>query len=310
MFDRFNFEFLRLRYIKNAMSLMASYRPDGKGPADATAMMTTATTGRTNYEGATAALQLAQGEYAEDIAAGHALCVQVYPIMKSRYRNDPGSLSAIDSLPTVDQSAAQTFTRLKAISTLWGQLPNPPASATPFNAWDTMGKTEFDAFITPIEGSAGPPVVIGSLGVKATAESAMQVAEAGLHTVENMMEDFNTAALVQGRGQFPDGTANREVIDAIPTQPAAQLPGQALLSVATSPGAGQAHLEFDGPHMTSGDVLHQAPGAVAFVKVADDLIVKFYDVTGLMPGAHGFKIVPRNSRGDGPVSAVRMVNVT
>lgn len=309
MFERFNFELLRLRYVKNVMDILVSFRPDGKGPADATGMLTGAATARTAYEGANATLQLAQGEYAEDIAEGHALCVQVYPIMKSRYRTDPGSLSAIDSLPTVDQKPTETVTRLKAISTLWAQLPNPPGSATPFKAWDTMGKAEFDAFITPIEGSAGPPVVIGTQTAKATAESAMQVAEAGIHTIENAMEDFNTNALIQGRGQFPEGTANRELIDAIPTQPATQLPGQAVISVASSPGAGQAHLEFDGPHMTSGDVLHKAPGAAAFVKVADDIIVKFYDATGLAAGAHGYKVVPRNSRGEGPASAVSVINV-
>jgi len=138
----------------------------------------------------------------------------------------------------------------------------------------------------------------------------MELAEAGLHTVENTMEDFNTSALIQGRGQFPEGSANREVIDAIPTQPATQLPGQALITAATSPGPGQAHLEFNAPHMTSGDVLHQAPGAPAFVKVADDLITKTYDATGLVAGAHGYKLIPRNSRGDGPESAVSTINVT
>lgn len=273
-------------------------------------MTASATDARTAYEGANATLQLGQGEFAEDIAEGHAICVQVYPIMKSLYRNDPGSLSAIDSLPTVDQSTAETITRLKAISTLWGKLPHPPSSATPFKAWDTMGKAEFDAFITAIEGSAGPPVVIGTQTAKATAKSAMQVAEAGLHTAVNAMEDFNTAALIQGRAQFPEGTANREVIDAIPTQPTTQLPGQAVISVATSPGAGQSHLEFDGPHMTSGDVLHKAPGAAAFVTVADDFIAKTYNASGLTAGAHEYKVVPRNSRGAGPTSAVSTVNVT
>jgi hypothetical protein len=72
---------------------------------------------------------------------------------------------------------------------------------------------------------------------------------------------------------------------------------------------GQAHLEFNAPHMTSADVLHKAPGAPDFVKVADDIIEKFYNATSLAAGAHEYKIIPRNSRGDGPESTVSVVNV-
>jgi len=61
--------------------------------------------------------------------------------------------------------------------------------------------------------------------------------------------------------------------------------------------------------MTSADVLHKGPGAPAFVKVADDIIEKFYNATGLVAGAHEYKIIPRNSRGDGPESAVSGVSV-
>ena len=312
MFEKHTFELLRLRYIKAAMDAIASYRPDGKVPADVAGMIAAATspTGpRGTYESANATLQLAQGEFDEDIAEGHDACVQVYPIMKSRYRADAGSTSAIDSLPTADESAKDTFSRLKAISTLWGKLPNTPGSLTPFKAWDTMGKTEFDVFITAIEGSAGPPVVIGTQAAKATAESDFQVAEGALHAAEESMGDFATNALIQGRGQFPPGTANREVIDAIPAQPATQPPGQAVITNASSPAPGAAHFDYDAPHGTSWDVFRKGPGAAAFVKAANDVIVKSYDAAGLAAGAHEFKVVARNSRGDGPESAVSIINV-
>ena len=250
-----------------------------------------------------------QGEFDEAIAAGHAACVQVYSILKSRYRTDPGSLSAISSLPTADQSASETLTRLKAIDTLWAILPNPPGSATPFKAWDTMGRTEFSAFITALEGSAGPPAIPGTLGAKATAESDFQVAEGALHTAENVLEDFTTNALIQGRGQFAAGTANREVIDAIPTAPATQLPGAAIITNAASPAAGAAHFDYDAPRSTSWDVFRKGPGQTAFVKVANDVIVKSYDAAGLVAGAYEFKVIGRNSRGDGPASAVSTITV-
>lgn len=312
MFEKYTFELLRLRYIKATMDAIASFRPDGKTPADVAAMIAHATspTGpRASYESAKATLELAQGEYAEDIAEGHAACVQVYPIMKSRYRADRGSASAIESLPTEDETPTATLTRLKAISNLWAKLPNPPGSATSFKAWDTMDKAAFDAFITAIEGTAGPPPVEGTLAAKATAESSFEVAEGALHAAENSMEDFATNALIQGRGQFPPGTANREVIDAIPTQPSTQAPGQAIISTASSPAPGAAHLDYDAPHSTSWDVFRKGPGDADFAKVANDVIVKTYDATGLAAGAYEFKVVGRNSKGDGLESAVSTINV-
>ncbi len=312
MFEKYTFETLRLRYLKAAMDAIASYRPDGKTPAEVQAMVNTATSStgpRGNYESAYATLQLAQGEYDEDIAELHGLCVQVHPILKSRYRTDAGSLSAINSLTTQDETGTATLTRGKGMSTLMGKLPNPPGSLTPFQAWPGMDKAAFDAFITAIEGLAGPPLVPGTLAAKATAESEFQVAEGALHAFEKVMEDFATNALIQGRGQFPAGTANREVIDAIPIAPATQPPGQAVITNAGSPAAGAAHFEYDAPHSTSWDVFRKGPGDADYVKVANDVIVKFYDATGLAAGAYDFKVVGRNSKGDGPASAVTTINV-
>ncbi len=80
---------------------------------------------------------LASGEWDEAITAGHTLCVQVYPIMVSRYRKDTDSSKAIARLPVDDRIAAETRDRMRAISALWTSLPNPPDSATPFKSWDT-----------------------------------------------------------------------------------------------------------------------------------------------------------------------------
>ena len=311
-FTDYIFELLRLRYIKSAMDAIASLRPDGKTPAEVGTMITNATSPtspRANYESANATLQLAQGEYDEDIVEGSGASVQVYAIMKSRYRSDAGSSSAIRSLITQDESSSGKINRLKATSVLWGKLPNPPGSATPFEAWPGMSKAAFDAFVIAIEGTEGPPPVIGTAAAKAAAESAFEVAEGALHAAEATMQDFCTNALIQGRGQFTEGTPEREVIDAIPTQPATQPPGQAVITVATSPAAGAAHLVFDAPHMTSADVFRKGPGDAAFAKVANDIITKTYDAAGLAAGLHEFKVVGRNSKGDGLESAVSGVNV-
>jgi hypothetical protein len=309
MFDLFNFELLQLRYVKAAMDTLASFRPDGKTPAEAQAMIDTARAARTTYGTRKAEMDLARGEFIESVDAGHVVCIQVYPIMVSRFRNDAGSLSAIKKLPVADQTPAQTIDRMKDISTLWGKLPNPPGSATPFKAWETMDKAAFDAYLTAIIGSPGPPVILGTQAAVPLADQAFELAEGELNRQKGVMEEFTTAALIQGRAQYRPGTPERDVIDAIPMEPSQQAPGKAVISAATSPGAGQAHLEFDAPHSTSWDVYRKGPGEADFAKVADDIITKFYDATGLAAGAHDFKVVGRNSKGDGPESDVSTVNV-
>lgn len=99
------------------------------------------------------------------------------------------------------------------------------------------------------------------------------------------------------------------MIDAIPTAPATQAPGQAVITNASSPGAGGAHFDYNAPHSTSWDVFRKGPADADFVKVANDVIVKSYDATGLAAGAYEFKVIGRNSKGDGPASAVTTINV-
>ena len=122
--------------------------------------------------------------------------------------------------------------------------------------------------------------------------------------------DFIGAARTQGRHQFADGTAQREIIDHIPTVPATQAPTKAVISSATGPAAGTLQATGDADHATSFDWFRKGPGAAAFVKVADDVIQRTYHATGLAAGSYEIKLVGRNSRGPGPASDVSTVNVT
>ena len=92
--------------------------------------------------------------------------------------------------------------------------------------------------------------------------------------------------------------------------PAQQAPAKAVITVATSPAAGEAHLEFSANHATSYDVLHKGPGEATFTLVADDIIQTIYNATGLVAGAHEYKVIGRNSRGTGPESDVGTIAVT
>lgn len=300
MFDGFNFAHLQMRYIKLGMDLLATYRPDGRTPAQVQTDITDGIAVRDDFQTKISLRNLANGELEEAITAGHTLCVQVYPIMQSRYRKDHGSTKAIDRLPVDDRTPAETRDRMKAISALWASLPNPPDSLTPFKAWDTMGRTEFDDALA---------LIITNEGILLATEQPYELAQGRLHKVQAGWEDFITAALAQGRGQFLDGTPEREVIDAIPTAPAQQPPAKAVITSATSPAAGQAALVYEAERGTSFDVFRKGPGDADFIKVGDDLIVKTLTLTGLVAGNHEFKVLPRNSRGTGPESDVSLVSV-
>lgn len=300
MTESYDFHILQLRYIREAMNNFANYRPDDWTVALVDAFIAGAKTVRNDFLTAKTDFDLAMGGRNSAVANLHDACVAVFGIMKTRYRKDAVSSEVIAKLPTVDKTPAETLRRAQAISILWGKLPNPPGSATPFKAWDTMDKTAFDALLAALD---------TKLDTFTNETDDYEEAQGNLHKKDGEMEDYITAALAQGRYQFPEGTPQREVIDAIPSDPAQQSPAKAVITAATSPAAGQAHLEFSATHATSYDVLHKGPGDAAFTVVADDIIQKFYNATGLAAGAHEYKLVGRNSRGTGPESDVSTVNV-
>lgn len=162
-----------------------------------------------------------------------------------------------------------------------------------------MAKADFDALKTAATSKQA------SLPDK---DQAFQVAEGNLHETDAELADLVTAALQQGRAQFRSGT-EREVIDAVPTQPAQQPPGQPTISQATG-GAGVVHLEFDAPHATSFDVFQKKSAETAFSKVGDDIVEHSYgDGLLVVAGTYNFKVVGRNSLGEGPESEVATFTV-
>jgi len=302
MFGEYDFHLLQIQYLKAAMDQVAAFRPQNMTPAQMQTEYDNGVTTRTNFQTKAAARNLARGEMYEKQADGHQAAIGVYAVMKSRYRKDQGSAEAIGKLPTQDQTVDDSITRMEAMSTLWGQLPNDPFSnpAGPFVAWAGMDKAAFDAKLTTLKTNQAAFV---------TADEGYEKSQGDLHAKDSFMADLAVAALAEGRGQFAEGTPEREVIDSIPTEPAQQAPAQAVISVATSPAAGQVHLEYDATRATSFTVLQKAPGAPAFVIVADDVIAKVYDANALAPGSYDYKVTGHNSKGDGPESAVSNVAV-
>ena len=302
MLGEFDFHMLQVQYLTAAMAQLPTFSPLLMTGVQMQAEYDAGVLVRTDYLNKRSVLGLARGEMHEKQEEAHQAAIGVYGVMKTRYRKDPGSLEAINTLPTGDQTIEQTRQRMDAMKALWAVLPNDPYAvpAGPFVAWVGMNLAAFVAKSTTMTTAQAAFV---------TAFEDFQMAEGDLHVKDAHLAEVAVSALEEGRSQFPLGSPEREVIDSIPNTPASQEPNQAVITVATSPAAGQAHLEFHALHGTSFDVLHKGPGETEFTTVADDIIEQVYNASGLAAGNHEYKVIGQNSRGNGPESEISIVAV-
>lgn len=154
MFGTFYFNKTRLRYLRAAILAILTYRPDGKDAAYVLTQITGLDTKQATFVDTEQTLNLARGEFHERVAEGHKLCVKIYPIMKSRFRDDVGSTEAISRLPTEDKTPDETKTRMKETSALWVKLPlltDPPNPPAVFLPWPGMTQAVFEAVRVAID---------------------------------------------------------------------------------------------------------------------------------------------------------------
>jgi hypothetical protein len=301
MFETYNFRLTQFRAVKAVMDDFASFTPDDKTPAQVATMVTSAEAALEAAEEAWTDLNLARGERDEKASAGHDAVVDVYAVMKRRYRKDPGSYDSISKLPVDDGSPAETLRRMKLTSKLWGRLPNPPGSATAFKAWDTMGQTEFDVLVTALK---------DAIETEEESQEEWDKVNGEMKELQEEMEDFVTTALNQGRAQYPEGTAERAAIDGIPTDGGSTplpLPGPAQVTLTgTDPGTYSLELaaENDDPSVTGYDVWERLVGAPDFAKVGDNVPGGQFVRMGLAAGEYDVKAQARNATGLGPDSDV------
>ncbi len=292
-FEAYIYHLTQLRAVKTVMEDYTSFRPDDETVAMVGTRISNGETALTNAEDALAEMNLARGERIEKATAGHDAAVDVYAIMKKRYRKDASSMNAIELLPVQDDTPAETLRRMSATSRLWGKLPNPPGSATPFKAYDIMGKVEFDALLAALK---------TAIEEEPKAEEEFDRVNGILKAMEADITDFVGAALVQGRNQYAEGTAERAAVDSIPTEDSTPVPSQAQVSLVEMVGTDGMSITYDAAHATTFDILLQSPGSPVFVTVVADRVEKAYTLTGLVAGNYVVKVVGKNSRGPGDES--------
>lgn len=293
-------------YVKDAVTRITdpvAFAPDGKSPAQVAGLAEEYATALGVLTDATLDAQDARAERAEAHEVGHAACVMVYACMKSCYRTIKKCVACITRLPKSDHSPAQTLKRMEAIAKRWNKLPNLPGGTAPLAAAGTVTKAGFTTLTNALRTAISNEVDAEQTEVDAAQE---------MRALDAVASSFINAALVQGRAIYPTGTPARAIIDHIPTEPSTQLPGEINFLTAESHAPGTATLQFESEHATSAKVLHKGPGDTALTEVATVLMpggTGEYQVTGLVGGIHEYQVVPINSRGEGPASAVQSFEV-
>lgn len=301
MFEGINFVVRQLQRIKKALAQpeLNGFLPDGKTLADVTGYLGQIGSTKNDLIGRDIALRFALG--AEDTAAAllHGGCVDAYANMRSVYRRDVPSLRAIRRIPKRDQTAAQTLTRGELTAQVWSQLPNMPGTSTPFRV-GTLTLTTFNAWVSDLRTKSE---------TTEGADSSYQVGLANLTTLQVDLGNFASAVVAQGRSQYPEGSAARVWLDAIPLEPSTVAPNQAVITEASNPEPGVSRLVFDAEHATSFIVKRRLQGQVEFETVADDFTDEVFEEDGLAAGVYEYIVIGHNSRGDGPPSEIVTVTI-
>jgi hypothetical protein len=297
--DTYIYVLTRLRYLGAAAENIDDFHPDGRTTEQITELVPASENAFVELSAYYNARNTAAGTLDTTHDKAYQKTVCVYACMKSCYRSDLNCTTSILSLPKADRVPERTLARMRSLGSLWTTLPNVPGTTGPL----VVGGTTAALFSN----------MTADLDVKITAHSLADAQYSGqlaeFHNQLDTWDSFVSAACIQGRALYAPGTPERAYIDAIPTAPSTQEPVQAIITVATSPAAGEVHLEFNAEHATTFEVWHKGPGQPAFVHVDDVLLPGVYDVAGLEPGAHEYEIVGVNSRGTGPASAPSTINV-
>lgn len=212
MLEGFDFAVLQTAYVKAAMDEIPSYRPDGLTPAEVQALVDSAAPIRAAYVTKKDAIGAARAQRRDTIETLHDGCVDFSEQARSRFRKNAPILDRLKRLPKQDQTFQETLTRADAVKAMWVTLPlvgTPPAAFAVGQGTASLTLAGFEGLITAARAADG--------AIPAT-DQDFQSAEAEVGEKQDELEDFVTAALAQGRSQFDEGTPEREIIDAIPTQ--------------------------------------------------------------------------------------------
>ena len=207
MLEEYVFHTKQLNYVRGAMAEISGYLPDARTLTQVDALIATREKPRKDYLVKHTALTTARGDVHEAHALGHKAAVSVHGLMKSIYRNVPATLETIRRVPVEDRTPDETLTRLGKLSEVWATLPNMPGNNKPFAA-GKITRADVDDLLNDLE---------AKLKTFSGCDQEFQTVAGALNELDAGHVDFISGALTQGRKQFEPDTAERRVIEAIPT---------------------------------------------------------------------------------------------
>lgn len=230
MLETFSDHEKKLALVRSAMVEIPNFKPDNKTTAWLDDVIDKSAAVRSDYLEKDAELKNVRAQLHAAWNEGHQAVISVYPIMQSIYRDDAAVSEAISKLPVGDRSPAETLTRLEAISKQWAELPNMPGTNKAFVAGET-DKAALDGLAAALK---------GKIAALSAGEIPFKKRAAALNERDDLNASFIAAAVKQGRGQFPEGTQGRKLIEAIaaPVSAAAVTSDAAGSSANVHSGAG------------------------------------------------------------------------
>ncbi len=215
------------------------------------------------------------------------------------YRSNGSVQRQLDAILVQDQSPQETFTRAGQTQACWASLPlvgTPPAAFKVGHDNVDMVKADFDTLVA----TATP------LQADVDAKRFDWEKQQGLVNGKiKEWKEFIKSALEYGRSRYSEETPERGIIDAIVKERSTVAPGKAVISSIVYEGG--ATIVFDAPHATSFDVYMRISPEAEFTLVASDILEKTFTHTDTH-GDFDFKVVGKNSEGDGPESDVASIS--
>ena len=297
MLESFDFELGRTASFLAAMNQIATLRPDGRTPANVALIYSTADGVRTAYVGAGVAVTQTSGAVDEAWSQVHDASVGVTAAMRSLFRKDPASLRMIEALPTQDQSRDEIKKRADLLSATWAKLPLPPP---PYPVPPGPGPHHVEPY-------AGMTLLVylGLVSSAKSLESAVpsvdteyEKQEGLLHEEEVVLRDFNVAARSQGLAQFTEGW-EREVIEAIPTEPPSLPPSKGEITAVEAPGGPLIQVRVTSARASKFRLEGKGPGGTVFVVLVESWPTVRIPCTLPMVGAWILRVRGENAKGEG-----------
>jgi hypothetical protein len=262
---------------------------------------------KTKLDGANALVEAASDEAADTLAARGDRDANIAALMakvrsylklaKRKYRNDSAKMVLLKPLEASNKGLAKNLKLALDVEHAWKQIdqayvPETGNTFAAFAALRTTCQTKYENVSKEgaEEGEAGGEVY------------------KALKELYRLSVDWYQEAIRRFGPETPHGILIRDTIDTSPGAPT-PLPGQAVITEFSQAGSGEGLLKFNAPNATLFDVWVQRPADPDFVLETANFTGTELLVTNVPPGTTRAKVVPKNSRGEGPESEVAELTI-